>query len=386
MTLYVLMCGCIEEFVPEVEDFKQVLVVEGFISDAESPYTIMLSRTRPIDSEAMVPEVSAQVYVTDQEGAIYYFAEAAPGIYQSNPAEFRGVIGYSYILNLVTADNQRYASSEVRLKKTPAIDSVYFESSTRLTEAEGDTLHGIAILLDAHDDENATRHYRWEWEEAWEIKVPYPNTYDWVLYPVLDPTSERAGYEVQHNRQLGTCYSSASSSGILIGNSVGLAQDRISQHELTYVSTEGYKLGSMYSILVSQYALDQQEYSYWLELQKSSETMGTLFDPQPYELAGNVKNINDPAEAVLGYFGASTVSKKRVFISRRQLLDVEYPTNPCVEEKVEVWNPYVQNYIDAGYLIAHLGSYGSPNYFLAPGPCCDCTYHGVLEKPDFWPY
>jgi hypothetical protein len=377
--------SCIELISPETSTAPRALVVEGSVSDEVGPYTVKLTRSNPIGTYSPTPEVGATVSVRVEHGAEYLFAEDSPGVYLSNPANFTGTAGARYTLQIVTADGRKYESDAIELKKVPTIDSVYFEASTRLADVTGDTITGVEILLDTHDSSNATTYYRWEWEEVWEIKVPYPNNYDWVVWPVLIPTAERFGYEVPNNRHVERCYNSTRSNGLLFSSSLGLAQDRISKYELTYVSTEGYKLNSLYSIQVKQYALDEKEYHYWSELKKLSESLGTLFDPQPYDLRGNMHSLDDPAEAVLGYFSASTISTKRLYINRSELADVKFPYSICAQELVYIENKYVQNHIEAGYLIAALGDYGSGHYYLAPAECCDCRYNGVLEKPDFWP-
>jgi len=390
VTLISLSCilapvACIEPFVPEPSLTGGVLVVDGLISDAEGPYVVNLTRSAPLNSDAPTPEEGASVSVHLSEGAEYPFAEVSPGIYQSSPAEFIGVVGATYTLNITASDGKKYSSTPEVLKRVPLIDSVYFEPSVRLADITADTITGVAILVDTHDPQNATTYYRWEWEEAWEIKVPYPNRYDWEIWPVLTPTFERFGYEIYNDRKVEMCYSSGVSSGLLLGSSVGLVHDRISKFELNYVSTEGYKLNSVYSIKVRQYALDEKEYRYWVELEKLSELLGTLFDPQPYDLRGNLYSVSDPDLPVLGYFSASAIDQKRIFIPRNELNGIQYPESKCAQELVFVENKFVQNHIEAGYLIAYLGDYGSGGYFMAPANCCDCTYHGTLETPDFWP-
>ncbi|MEQ9100573.1 MAG: DUF4249 domain-containing protein [Imperialibacter sp.] len=385
LALGTLGVSCIEKIEPSPSFNNRSLVVDGLITDEWAPYTIKLSRTASLGTQITDPEPGATVVVKSSEGQEYSFEESSPGLYQSNPDEFIGKTGRFYTLEITTKNGQHYLSDATLLKAVPPIDSVYFEPALRLADFSGDTITGVAILVDTHDTTNTTSYYRWDWEEAWEIKVPYPNTYDWVVWPVLIPTAERFGYEVPNNHRVERCYSTKSSSGLLLSTSVGLAQDRISKYEVTYVSTEGYKLNSLYSIQVRQYALDEKEHHYWSELKKLSESLGTLFDPQPYDLRGNMHSINDPAEPVLGYFSASAVSKKRLYIDRSELLDIKFPYSVCAQELAYVENKYVQNYIEAGYLIAALGDYGSGHYYLAPAECCDCRFHGVLEKPDFWP-
>jgi hypothetical protein len=149
------------------------------------------------------------------------------------------------------------------------------------------------------------------------------------------------------------------------------------------VSTDGYKLSGLYSILVKQYALTEPSYRYWYELQKTSESLGTLFDPQPYEIKGNIRQVNEPEAAVLGYFDAGAVSAKRMFVDKVALLgqDIHYPIDPCIAELR--YPPTVVEfglYTQWGYLITAIEP-----YVMIPAECGDCRYHGSLEKPAFWP-
>ncbi|MEJ7664694.1 MAG: DUF4249 family protein [Hymenobacter sp.] len=55
------------------------------------------------------------------------------------------------------------------------------------------------------------------------------------------------------------------------------------------------KLYYLYSILVRQYALTPEEFAYWDKLRKNTENLGTLFDPLPSQLSGNVHRLTMPA-------------------------------------------------------------------------------------------
>lgn len=380
------ICGlnnsCIERFEPEVQGFKSILVVDGLITDREEAYTILLSRSRALNTQDTVYESLAEVKVTDDDNNSFHFRESKPGVYQSNPLEFVGQVGENYFLDIITSEGEHYQSSPVLLKQTPPIDSIYFERQLR-TDDEGVTYQGIAVLLDTHDPQNSTNYYRWEWQEDWEVAVPYPNQYEWIP---LNTQSILRGYFELHGLDLRICYDSGAGTNIQVETSAHLAEDRISNYELTYVTDQGHKQSSLYSILVRQYALDSLEFTYWSELKKLSESLGTLFDPQPYELNGNVFNVEDPDEPVVGFFGASTVSEKRVFISKNELAAMGpfYFNGSCASEYVRVSIDSIGYFIANQYLIAAV-PYRADHVFMAPASCSDCRFSGTADKPDFWP-
>lgn len=366
--------SCIERFEPEVKNFKSLLVVDGFISDRNEPYSIKLSRTTPVDDSNPLPETGASVVVADAEGAEFEFAEASPGVYLSNPNQFTGIVNASYQLRIETRGGVSYLSEWVALKSSPAIDNVYWEREERVTDEAGVTTDGAAIFVGAHDTEGNTRYYRYDFIETYEIRPYYPS--GWGV-------SEVTGEFGLRDPKVSLCFNSDTSQAILVTNTISLAEDRVSRHEVSYVGTEGYRLSGLYSILVRQYALDEKGFKYWSELQKTSETQGTLFDPQPYELRGNISNPADPEEAVLGLFDAGTVSEKRLYISKEELreLNVNYPRDPCRNEldSVKTAEEYYL-FTTWGHLLVSIDP-----VTMIPPECGDCRYHGTLEKPEFWP-
>jgi hypothetical protein len=373
----VCFSSCTEPFSPEPQGSRSLLVVEGHISDNAEPNTIRLSRAQPLNSNGSAPESGAFVSVSNREGTIFDFSEMAPGVYQSDPACFTGQPGVSYQLHIETIDGSQYRSDEVALKPTPAIDSVYFERERRFTDLTGEELDGIKILVDTHDENNGTRYYRYEWVATYQIKVPFPS--QWELAP--DGSFALVDY-------YSICYNSDTSKNILTTNTLQLGEDRLTAFELNYINTISYRLRTMYSINIRQYALDDRGYIYWNQLNKNSENLGTLFDPTPYPIIGNVRNTNDSDEAVLGYFDASTVSEKRLYITREELdeLALMYPTNPCVLEADTVKGGYDEMVLRLswGQRIITIPGFGSGALIMGPPECSDCRLLGDAEVPDFW--
>lgn len=373
-TVFLLLIACIESFDPESIGYENVLVVEGYISDQPEAHRIRLSKTRPLNDNSYTPETGAQVSIVSDEGETFSFTEVAAGEYESE--EKAGVIGERYVLEIVTADGKHYQSVPMRMKETPPIDSVYFERDQRLTD-DGTLLDGIKILLDAHDPTGNTEHFRYEWAETYEIGVPYPAPYDYDPTNPIFPIKPREFYP--------ECYRTIEGTNILIQSTAQFADARVSNLEINYVSTVDYKLRSVYSILVRQFALDEAGYQYWSELQKNSESLGTLFDPLPYELRGNVSNVDDPDEAVLGYFDASSSAEVRLFVGEEELRDLDFPPLGCTQLLDTVYYEDIPINLAAGKLISILGPYPEPYVLMAPLECADCRVFGTIEKPDFFP-
>lgn len=378
--IFFIGIGCLEKFNPQIPNPSNVLVVEGHLSDRREPDRVKLSRTRAIGNPLSVAEQNARVVVIDGSGREHVFGEVAPGVYESAKSDFQGVVGEIYMLDIVTRDGRHYRSDPVRFKKTPPIEEVYYEEASKVQLGELDQ-SGISVFLDTYDPTGNTRYYRWEWLENWEIKMPINSKYDFQVFK----DTVGMGYPIPKALRVDVCYDTDTTRKIMVASTKLLREDRVSRFELTFVSTDGFKLESIYGIIVYQYALDEAGHAYWDELRAASEGQGTLFDPQPYELTGNVRNVDDPDEPVLGYFDASTVTVNSLVVIRDQLEDLFFPLNQCFLERDTVPYRLVTEYLQSGYLIDTVGPFGSTYVIMAPIDCADCRLYGTLERPKFRP-
>jgi hypothetical protein len=131
------------------------------------------------------------------------------------------------------------------------------------------------------------------------------------------------------------CWSTDYSMSLLIGTSTGLSSDLIYEQPLVVdtLFVNYYpvnislilpgllqKFRTAYSILVSKYTITQAAYNYWYSLKQTTEELGGLFSPQPSsQVPGNIHNVANPNEPVLGYITASTLVQKRIFINHYDL-------------------------------------------------------------------
>ena len=89
--LFVFLTGCITEFVPETKEEKELLVVEGLITDQPGINTVKLSKSMPFGKKSEAKPLSGCIVsISDNEGNWYWLNENAPGNYISDSASFRG--------------------------------------------------------------------------------------------------------------------------------------------------------------------------------------------------------------------------------------------------------------------------------------------------------
>jgi hypothetical protein len=367
--LLILFCmaiteSCIEPYAPDIGDYENLLIVDGLITNLKGPYEVTLARSFAYDGGLQRNVSGAAVKVIDNLNNEYVFDEISVGVYQNNDTSFIGIIGNEYKLSVITKDGSAYETEFQELKSSIIIDSVYYQYKP---SSDGE-VKGIQIYTDSHDPDNSTWYYGWTYEEAWEFKVPY--------------------VQLKSQGTLQTCYKTNSSNELMIGTSENNASDQLKLHPLYYISYNNNRLRFKYCALLRQYSISKSVYKYLSELKKINEQGGSLYDAAPSALRGNVYNINDENETVLGMFQVSGVTEKVFFINGSDLREngfIPHGFEYCERYVVEADDSVtIQDYLDGGMMIMDRLT-DPPRVEIVTGPLCfDCTLSGTLEKPDFW--
>ena len=355
---------------PAISANNRFLVIDGtLINSPDSPTVITLSRTvRLTDTTtASSPEAGATVSAESKTGQFFSFNELPNGIYQSNPLVLNAADQYR--LNITTSSGDQYQSDFVEVKQTPPIDSITWQQQ-----------NDVLIYANTHDPVNNTKYYRWDFTETWQYRAPLESELgveNGLMYYVEDhPAAQKFN-----------CWSTDSSTEILLGSSVALSQDVISMAPIATVLQNSVKLNVRYSILVKQYALTDKAFQYFQILKKNTENLGSIFDAQPTQLTGNIHSVKNPGEVVIGYFTASSMQQKRIFIDNSQVSNWHYlyPGRECDEILIEQ-NPVnylIYDYPDTAYSAYYFS--GRTGLKISRVSCLDCTLQGgTNQKPSYW--
>ena len=131
VSFLLLINSCITQFIPKTNEDKQILVVEGLITDQPDADTIKLSKSLPLGKRSFAnPLKGCTVTISDDLGNAFSLTETTAGTYVTDPANFQGVIGRFYTLHVSTNssdNNLNYESFPMEMKRVPPIDSVYYE-------------------------------------------------------------------------------------------------------------------------------------------------------------------------------------------------------------------------------------------------------------------
>ena len=352
-----------------IKDAPNLLVVEGVINPSGIT-NIYLSRTLKLaDKLKPNPEVKAKVQVEGPGNVLFPLTESAAGTYSAASLNLNPNLQYR--LRIRTASGREYLSDLLTVKNTPVIDSLNWQRTNA----------GVGIYSNAHDPQNNTRYYQWDYEETWEIRSIAFSEFVFKNGTMVDRP-------MQEMELLFTCWKNERSTDILISSTDKLSADVVHRFPVTFIPARSERLGVKYSILVKQYAISREAYEYLGLMKRNSEQQGSIFDVQPTELRGNIKSITDPAEQVIGFIGISSIAEKRLFIENTQVKDWNFNLGCEMivvknnKDSIQIFSP------NRGMLAtsSNLSMAGTvESYNGSTLNCLDCrTRGGNNVKPAFW--
>lgn len=364
LVLVLLAFGCLDPYESPVSDLEtDLLVVDGFLNSSKGEAVVKLTKATALATTGVAPVVEkAEVRIEGESGGVYSLVERSPGNYTGTG--FSISTDQRYQLYIRTAAGKEYYSDLVELKQSPSLDSITWKPKPE----------GITIFANAHDVSGSTRFYQWVFTETWEYTSKYTSFLKLVNgIPVLRSTEEF----------IYLCWNTERSSQLLLGSTEQLSEDIVSEYPLISIPRGSPKLSRKYSILVQQRALTEEAYNFWLELEKTTENLGGLFDPMPSRVSGNIHNINDLSEPVLGYFSGGSVQEKRIFIEFYDLPEylLYVPPSSCILDSLTFSEVRVMG---PGYLLSNV-DFDTGLYTRSTVECLDCrAAGGTVTKPAFW--
>jgi hypothetical protein len=372
LILLMVLCGsCIEPFNPQIEESQEVLVINGIITDRSGLHHVVISRSTPYNDPSFAPVTGCVVTVQDEKGQVVGYSETSPGVYEAYLESGFLQVGKSYALFASTPEGNEYRSDYDSLLACPPVDNIYYELKSHETTDPDITLHGAQFYMDVKGTSETASNYRWLLEETWEYTAPYVADLVWFGGEVLPNLSD----------SMYTCYMTNPVKDLFSASTRYLSVNHLYRNPLHYVSNESPRLRIKYSVLVEQHSLTNQAFDYWDHLKSQSGEGGGLYESQPSSTIGNIYNVNDPSEKVLGYFYATQVQQERLALEA--ISEFELPRYQCVLDTIQSLNELDTSYPHFLFSLSPMGS--GPPYLHGRIQCFDCRlYGGTTTPPEFW--
>lgn len=340
------LISCVDPVDRSTAGRLNVLVVDGTVTNLAEAQIIRLNRSLadPLTGlPGVLPVTKAQVEVVVDSTQVVAAAETEDGTYQL-PSDFKGQTGHDYQIRIRLADGSQYLSTTQRMPPVPAISQLtarFNPKSLPVTQLGG--FQGAHELrLTTQDPAEQTNYYRWDWT-LWEtqdwcrscaqgrysvnnvatryasngIQLYYAgdSLLEDCFYPpppgqggpvlesfVYDYPCRTQCWAILHSRTLNV-FSDVYSNGGLI-SSRPVAQIPFYQRSPCLVE-------------IRQSSLTASAYQFYQQLDQQSQKSGGVADTPATLLAGNIRNVADSHETVVGVFTASSVATKRYWLDRR---------------------------------------------------------------------
>ncbi|MEO1010163.1 MAG: DUF4249 domain-containing protein [Bacteroidota bacterium] len=380
--IFLILEGCTEPFSPEIPASEGLLVVDATITNELKNHQIFLSRSTQGEPEPLA-ESNAMVRIVDDNQQQFTFMEISPGTYESS-IMFAAEPNRSYRLLITTSSGREYASTPLLLPQVTEIEDIYIE---RTTSQSG--LNGVGIFVNSFDSTGNSIYYKYEYEETYRVIAPRWFPQELVITsenPLIVEEVGRVGQRV--------CYATQKSNNLILTNTSGVGEDRISDFNVRFLSNNNYIISHRYSILVKQFVLSRQVFEFYEKLQDFSGSESLFSESQPGFIVGNIAPQDGGNDQVVGIFDVSSVSEKRVFFNYSDFFPDE--DLPPFAEDCPFKTRFAPEFGELASLIRqNLISFNSENEdrnpFANEGPwdvqprvCGDCTALGTETIPDFW--
>jgi hypothetical protein len=377
---FVLLLGvtaCVEPIEIESNTYEDALVIEGIVTSELQHQEILLSRTYRLEENGPAKERNAQVWVLS-EGESFAFNEVEPGRYVSEDA-FRALSGRSYTLEVFTSNGKKYSSEPEQLIEAPGISNVYAEKTNYRNE------DGVAVLLDVNPAGGSSGYYLYEFFETFKIVSPFTVTKDLVY-------RDGEFIEVPKTKEETVCYVTERSKEIILANTNAQSGNDLDRFLVRFIESENYRTAHRYSILVKQYSVSGEAYSYYETLKDFSDSESLFSQNQLGLINGNLFSESDPDEKVIGFFSIADISSQRIFFNYEDFFPKNGPRPDSHVSGCEIIIPDTSTSEDIEELVNQLRM-GSVKYFgyefgvgnkVVKAGCVDCTIFGTNEAPHFW--
>ncbi|GAB3918977.1 DUF4249 domain-containing protein [Larkinella terrae] len=298
--LLFLVWGCVDPVELPIRQTERRLVVDGFITDEPPPYIIKLTYSGNLNRALLIPDElainGAVATVEDNLGNQAQLQQDPlnPAFYWMRDTRLQGVLGRTYTLRIQLPDGSRYVSRPELLAPVPAIEKFYAEY--KVSDPNLLAFNSFQVRIDTRDPSEPGNFYRWQ-------AMSY--------MPIWGGGNDPQGY-YNRSRPAGE-----GAYAPFYGPLTNVLSDQLingNRLEGQLVLTAPLvALGTQY-MEVRQYSLSRAAYQYWVLYQEQLSRAGTIFDPQPASIEGNVRSVEDTNKLALGFFGASAVSRQRMVI------------------------------------------------------------------------
>ncbi|MCQ2147817.1 MAG: DUF4249 domain-containing protein [Bacteroidales bacterium] len=373
--------SCIYPYTPDLGEENEIrLVIDGdIVLGGLSTFTF--SSTMPLNSmlpnSGRYPEVKAALWIEDDKGVEYPKGlnhskleyETKATIDMSDASSDRQYRIHCKVKNLGEKHDLEYVSEWESFVESPKVTSVDYSYDNK------------SVFVNLSVEGGAT-YSKWDYTELWQYKADYIAT---LIFNERTRQVEDGEPEYAHS----TCWKSESAKLFGLGTYQNQSSDALLNQRLCQIPRNDKRLSFADKFSVSVCGLSESAYQYLQNLLTISTLTGSLFAPSPEDMRGNISNVSDPDEFVIGYVSVVKPTLYTYYLIPDK--DVYTP-----DKLPELFVPNIRQYdlvtwYRRGFVpvmedTVNEGGTESTQVLWGEKRCVDCTQlGGTIVKPEDWP-
>lgn len=338
--LILAMMSCVDRFYNDIAKLPPVGVsVAGYISDEPGPYEVRLYSSFDIESrESMKTPVSARsVTLHDNLGHSEPMKEVNKGIYQTDPAGMRGVLGGVYWLRIEMDGGRVYESEADTIRAPGSMDSLYVGFKTFYDEA-ANKKYSMDTFFDASYDAKGNRNFFWKFTATFQAETQPELNHGQCFWDddigkcnfvppcsgyVNIGTTREPVFEKKYSCTCCTCWYRIYNDYILLSDDFVTTIGRLRGVYAQSVPLTQWTLLHKTNITIRQFSLSDRAFRFWRALKAQKDAVNSIFQPITGKIPINFVQVSGEPLPMDGLFFAASVSKISKDI-RRNDLPVEF--------------------------------------------------------------
>lgn len=298
-----LLSGCIDEINFDVsKSDTSFLVVTGVFTPGKQSHQLKIFRTNSIEIGDVIQVNHAAVNLLYGNSGKVPYQFIGAGVYELPVNALEAESGQNYQIE-IDLDGTTYLSSPQVMPQRIIPERAYFAFEEEVTNAQNGVIRDetvLSIFVDTPLPQNENNHYlRWTVDEVYA----FPEV---ICHP-LDLLME--------------CYitkpNNTNPQRLNLLSDESLALDRFDSVKVAIrrsLAMHPEEFQSRHYFSVYQYALSKEAFDYWKQVESVTTQVGSIFDTPPAAVRGNIYNVDNDKEVVLGFFEVAAVDTIRTFV------------------------------------------------------------------------
>ncbi|MEM8894141.1 MAG: DUF4249 family protein [Bacteroidota bacterium] len=232
--------------------------------------------------------------------------------YQTVDKSFRGQVGTTYTLKIMLPNGRYYTSTPQLLKASSPIKNAYAEyvnlkRVNALGNEENDPKWNIFIEPEKSEENDV--HLTWRYKGVYEFET-FPEEY--CDQPDNDCDPGPAHPRVVPPGCCKYCYVTEYGQNIPTSSLQSATRKKVASIPITHAKVYNY-----YKLDIYQLSISREAHDYLQIINQQITGQGTIFDPTPSPIIGNIYDGDNPDNKTLGMFYAAGVSTTQLILSNQ---------------------------------------------------------------------